>query len=52
MVTRAFSTEDGNLGVSTLIGTRTRLYKDIDLTIDQKEEVEKHDNKKISLEPI
>ena len=30
------STEDGNLGVSTLIGTRTRLYKDIDLTFANK----------------
>ena len=30
------STEDGNLGVSTLIGTRTKLYKDIDLTFANK----------------
>ena len=30
------STEDANLGVSTLIGTRTRLYKDIDLTFANK----------------
>ena len=30
------STEDGNLSVSTLIGTRTRLYKDIDLTFANK----------------
>ena len=30
------SAEDGNLGVSTLIGTRTRLYKDIDLTFANK----------------
>ena len=30
------STEDGNLGVSTLIGTRTKVYKDIDLTFANK----------------
>ena len=30
------SAEDGNLGVSTLIGTRTKLYKDIDLTFANK----------------
>ena len=30
------STEDGNLEVSTLIGTRTKLYKDIDLTFANK----------------
>ena len=30
------STEDANLGVSTLIGTRTKLYKDIDLTFANK----------------
>jgi len=30
------STEDGNLSVSTLIGTRTKLYKDIDLTFANK----------------
>jgi len=30
------STEDANLSVSTLIGTRTRLYKDIDLTFANK----------------
>jgi len=30
------STEDGNLGVSTLTGTRTKLYKDIDLTFANK----------------
>ena len=30
------SAEDGNLSVSTLIGTRTRLYKDIDLTFANK----------------
>ena len=30
------STEDGNLGISTLIGTRTKLYKDIDITFANK----------------
>jgi len=30
------STEDGNLGISTLVGTRTRLYKDIDITFANK----------------
>jgi phage baseplate assembly protein W len=30
------SAEDGYLGVSTLIGTRTKLYKDIDLTFANK----------------
>ena len=30
------STEDANLSVSSLIGTRTRLYKDIDLTFANK----------------
>ena len=30
------STEDANLGVSTLIGTRTKLYKDIELTFANK----------------
>ena len=30
------SAEDGNLGVSTLIGTRTKVYKDIDLTFANK----------------
>jgi len=30
------SAEDGNLSVSTLIGTRTKLYKDIDLTFANK----------------
>lgn len=29
---RAFSVEDGNLSTSTLRSSRTRLYKDIDLT--------------------
>jgi phage baseplate assembly protein W len=32
MVTRAFAVEDGNLNTASLITTRTRLYKDIDLT--------------------
>lgn len=32
MVTRAFAVEDGNLNTSSLTTTRTRLYKDIDLT--------------------
>ena len=30
------STEDGNLSVSAIIGTRTKLYKDIDLTFANK----------------
>jgi phage baseplate assembly protein W len=30
------STEDGNLGISTLVGTRTKLYKDIDITFANK----------------
>jgi len=30
------STEDGNLGVSSIIGTRTKVYKDIDLTFANK----------------
>ena len=30
------STEDANLSVNSLIGTRTRLYKDIDLTFANK----------------
>jgi phage baseplate assembly protein W len=30
------STEDGHLDVSTLIGTRTKVYKDIDLTFANK----------------
>ena len=30
------SAEDGNLSVSTLIGTRTKVYKDIDLTFANK----------------
>jgi len=28
--------EDGNLGLSTLVGTRTKLYKDIDVTFANK----------------
>ena len=30
------STEDGNLDVSSIIGTRTKVYKDIDLTFANK----------------
>ena len=30
------STEDGNLSVSAITGTRTRVYKDIDLTFANK----------------
>lgn len=32
MVTRAFSVEDGNLSQRALITTRSKLYRDIDLT--------------------
>ena len=36
MVTRAFAVEDGNLGTASLVTSRTRLYKDIDLTFAKK----------------
>ena len=36
MVTRAFAVEDGNLSTTSLITTRTKLYKDIDLTFAKK----------------
>ena len=36
MVTRAFAVEDGNLSTASLITTRTKLYKDIDLTFAKK----------------
>jgi phage baseplate assembly protein W len=32
MVTRAFAVEDGSLNTTSLLTTRTKLYKDIDLT--------------------
>ena len=32
MVTRAFSTEDGNLNARSIITTRNKLFSDIDLT--------------------
>lgn len=34
MVAKSFSIEDGNLGARTLITTRSRLYKDIDLEFE------------------
>lgn len=36
MVTRAFAVEDGNLNTASLVTSRTRLYKDIDLTFAKK----------------
>ena len=36
MVTRAFAVEDGNLNTASLTTTRTKLYKDIDLTFAKK----------------
>lgn len=36
MVTKAFSLEDGNLSRKTLLGTKTKEYKDIDLTFTNK----------------
>lgn len=36
MVTRAFAVEDGNLNTTTLVTSRNRLYKDIDLTFAKK----------------
>ena len=36
MVTRAFAVEDGNLSTASLVTSRTRLYKDIDLTFAKK----------------
>lgn len=36
MVTRAFAVEDGNLSTAALTTTRTKLYKDIDLTFAKK----------------
>jgi phage baseplate assembly protein W len=36
MVTRAFAVEDGNLNTTSLVTTRNRLYKDIDLTFAKK----------------
>jgi phage baseplate assembly protein W len=36
MVTRAFAVEDGNLNTTSLVTSRNRLYKDIDLTFAKK----------------
>lgn len=36
MVTRAFAVEDGNLSTASLTTTRTKVYKDIDLTFAKK----------------
>ena len=36
MVTRAFAVEDGNLNTASLVTSRNRLYKDIDLTFAKK----------------
>lgn len=36
MVTKAFAVEDGNLNTVSLVTSRTRLYKDIDLTFAKK----------------
>jgi len=36
MVTRAFAVEDGNLNTASLTTTRTKVYKDIDLTFAKK----------------
>lgn len=36
MVTRAFAVEDGNLNTVSLVTSRNRLYKDIDLTFAKK----------------
>jgi phage baseplate assembly protein W len=36
MVTRAFAVEDGNLNTISLVTSRNRLYKDIDLTFAKK----------------
>lgn len=36
MVTKAFSIEDGDLQTKTLLSTRTRQYKDIDLKFENK----------------
>ena len=36
MPIRAFSIEDGNIGTSNLISSRTETYKDIDLTFTNK----------------
>lgn len=36
MVTKAFSIEDGNLATRSLVTTRKRVYKDIDLTFDNR----------------
>ena len=34
MPTRAFSIEDGNLGVKTIISSQNRTFSDIDLTFE------------------
>ena len=36
IVTRAFAVEDGNLNTTSLVTSRNRLYKDIDLTFAKK----------------
>ena len=36
MVTRAFAVEDGNLNTTSLVTSRNRLYRDIDLTFAKK----------------
>ena len=36
MPTRAFSIEDGNLGVKTIISSQNRTFSDIDLTFAKK----------------
>jgi phage baseplate assembly protein W len=36
MVTRAFAVEDGNLNTASLVTSRNRLYRDIDLTFAKK----------------
>jgi phage baseplate assembly protein W len=36
MVTRAFSTEDGNLNTRSIVTTRNRLFSDIDLTFTKR----------------